>query len=157
MAVASAAFGCSNDSESATGSANGGPSCFDYSTFDGQNPKVDFVADLAPMFQESCGLSNSCHSDKTGALPAGRPYIASDKAKTIASLVGVAATADPGLKRIEPLEPARSFLTYKIDGFFRCAAVTCSASCGSAMPPESAALPSAQRDAIRRWIAQGAD
>jgi hypothetical protein len=46
---------------------------------------------------------------------------------------------------------------HKVDNTLSCSVVTCDGSaCGVAMPQAGTTLPQAQRDTIRRWIAQGA-
>ena len=59
-----------------SGGAGGAPdtACFDYSGFDGMMPVVSFKSDVLPIFQQSCGVSASCHGDPS--VPnENRPYL----------------------------------------------------------------------------------
>jgi hypothetical protein len=72
---------------------------------------------------------------------------------------------NPDMNIITARDPAHSFMMYKLDGAFpmnptnnevTCMTLTCAGTqtCGQAMP--SAGMPLADREVIRRWIAQGA-
>ena len=74
---------------------------------------------------------------------------------------------DPDTKIVAAGDPQHSFMMYKLDGNpaaadatqeVTCATLTCvdTKSCGLAMPSGGPQLPQADRDTIRRWIAQGA-
>jgi hypothetical protein len=155
MVVAASAAACGDDSGSGSGGGSAG-ACYDYGSFTGDSPAVSFATDVAPILQQSCGLSTSCHGTKNG--PADRPYLGSDGAQVLTENVGKDAQKEPGMKRIAPSDPAHSFMMHKIDGTFDCEALTCGAdsSCGTKMP-QGGALAAAQADTIRRWIAQGAE
>ncbi len=72
-------------------------------------------------------------------------------------MVSVPSVALPSMKLIEPGDPAKSFLMRKLDGdacMFD--AVCVNGSCGESMPQKSELIDPATRDAVRRWIHQGA-
>jgi mono/diheme cytochrome c family protein len=97
---------------------------------------VSFADDIQPIFDASCA---GCHGVGGAAglnLTAGASY---------AQLVGVEA-AESDLNRVEPGEPNQSWLYLKITG---------NQDVGDSMPP-SGLLPSASRDLVRDWIADGA-
>jgi hypothetical protein len=147
MALALGAAACGDD-ESAAGS------CFDYSSFDGSSPATGFAA-VAPIFQNSCGLSTGCHGTAPGT--ATQPYIGSDPAALRADNIEIDSQKEPGLKRVKAGDPANSFLMIKVDGTLECDILTCAddQSCGGTMPPQTP-LGDDQKNTIRRWIAQGA-
>ena len=64
-------------------------------------------------------------------------------------LVGIASTEVPSLLRVDPGNPDNSYLVHKIEGR--------STIVGAQMPLNQPALSSAQIDAIRTWIQNGAD
>jgi hypothetical protein len=146
------------------GGAGGASACFDYSTFNGASPAVGFQADVLPIFRTSCGLSASCHGSQNG--PPSQPFLgppiaagqvsASEIDAIFASVINVDSFNDPNLKRVAPSAPEMSFLMHKLDGTFACAPVSCGDMCGGSMPLGAPPLPQAQRDTVRRWIAQGA-
>jgi hypothetical protein len=58
---------------------------------------------------------------------------------------------------VTPGDPEQSFLMHKLDGDLCVLEERCvDGSCGKTMPSGNELLPEASRDAIRRWIAQGA-
>lgn len=148
------------------GGAGGGASaCFDYSKFDAMSPTVSFKTDVLPFFQQSCGISTSCHGDIN--MPDDkRPYLGPNKDTTamqsdidaiMASIVGVQSYYEPGMPIVKAGEPENSFLMYKLDGTFDCDKLTCGNDCGALMPQGvSDPVEQTSRDAVRRWIAQGA-
>jgi outer membrane protein assembly factor BamB len=74
-----------------------------------------------------------------------------------AALVGVPSTQLPTLNRVEPGDPAASWLVYKLDGTQNTRDAECvGMNCGAAMPVMRAQLDAADRDAIRAWITNGA-
>jgi hypothetical protein len=73
-----------------------------------------------------------------------------------ASLVGVASTELPTMNRVQPGDPAASWLVQKLDGTQGSFTGQCVATCGSQMPAGQGPLPAAVRDAIRAWILNGA-
>jgi hypothetical protein len=85
----------------------------------------------------------------------------------ISTLDGTTMVGNPDMSIVKAGNPAASFMTYKLDGNFpsvptmddvNCPKLTCAATmtCGLAEPSAGTQLPAAQRDVIRRWIAQGA-
>jgi len=149
-----------------TGGSTGGsaPACFDYSTFDGKAPAVSFKTDVLPVFQRSCGVSTSCHGD-ANAPNVNRPYFgpnnktmatAADIDKIFKGVVDVVSYADPKMDIIKSGDPEHSFVMYKLDDELKCGKLSCGKDCGDHMPQGSDVLAQKERDAIRRWIAQGA-
>lgn len=159
VAAACAGAACGDD-----GSGPAATECFDYSKFDGTTPEVSFTTEVLPIFQRSCSFSSTCHGAEAGS--AGFAYLGpglSEQATPaqidaiVAQNVGVASRATSGMPRITPGDPANSFLMHKLDDTLRCGDLECAADgCGASMPYGGDPLPSAERDAIRRWIQQGA-
>jgi hypothetical protein len=163
---------------SGSGGSPGGDGCFDYTNFDGTTPTVHFQADVLPTFRLSCGLSTSCHGTEPPSPPptAAQHYLGpsiSDPAPTamqieeiLGGIVGKKSIDEPDMDVIAPGDPAHSFMLYKLDGDpnpsnmnpITCPKLECvaSMSCLLAMPLSGASLPDAERDTIRRWVAQGA-
>ncbi|MEZ4298457.1 MAG: hypothetical protein R3B70_26130 [Polyangiaceae bacterium] len=151
------------------GGAGGGeePVCFDYASFDGSQPAVSFKDEVLPVFQRSCGVSTSCHGD-INQPNENRPYLGPNKntvatadqiAAIFAAIVDVQSFYEPGMNLVKTGDPENSFLMHKLDGTLECTLLSCAPSkdCGSLMPQGSSnPLDIAERDAIRRWIAQGA-
>lgn len=140
--------------------------CFDYSMFDGTRPPSSFLVDVLPVFQRSCGFSMSCHGSPVPIAP-NHPYLgpspatqatAQDIEQIFAQIVGVAAVAEPGMSIVTPGEPESSFLMHKLDATLGCDVLACAQTdgCGDPMPQRGSPLSDDERDAIRRWIAQGA-
>jgi hypothetical protein len=132
--------------------------CDDYApppTFDPQSPVVSFTVAVMPVFANSCALT-TCHGSTTGdnnGIYLGDP----DPAKTHDALVNVAATELPAMPYVKPGDPRQSFLMRKLDGSQCVLDSQCAGgSCGLSMPRNETELPQDTRDAIRRWIAQGA-
>jgi hypothetical protein len=156
--------GCGDE----TNSAAGGAACYDYASFNGTTPAVSFKTDVLPIFRQSCGLSAACHGDQAG--PVAQPYLGPPSSGAmpppatdteIAAIFSANVNADAvkatGMKIVKPNDPENSFLMHKVDGSFSCDAVTCDgAACGTTMPQGGTMLSQANRDIIRRWIAQGA-
>jgi hypothetical protein len=176
-ASAALAAGCGSSSSSGSGSSSnneggsgggsgGGDACFNYGDFKGDVPVVSFSMEVLPIFRRSCGISTSCHGATTPPLPAQHylgpsmsspPPDAAMIQKILDGIVGVASDKEQSMKVIEPGNASQSFLLYKLDGV-TCERLTCLPDkCGVRMPQESKTpLPAAERDIIRRWIAQGA-
>lgn len=152
---------------SGTGGSGGAPTCFDYSKFDGTTPAASFKTDVLPILQRSCGITESCHGD-IGMPFKDRPYFGPNKKDMatdadimaiFAGSVGVDSYMNPGMMIIKAGDPENSFLMYKLDDTLECDALVCAATkaCGTIMPQTAdEPLASEERDAIRRWIAQGA-
>jgi hypothetical protein len=106
---------------------------------------VSFCADIQPIFTANCALSG-CHA---GAAPQLGQNLSPGNA--YASIVNVPSQEVPTLDRIEPGAPDASYLINKIEGT--------AASVGGVdtrMPLGQGALPAADIDLIRAWIAAGA-
>jgi len=157
LALVVVAPGCSDE----TGGAD---ACHDYTSFNSASRTVGFAADVLPIFRRSCGLSGACHGSE--AAPAGQPYLGPpevDGMVTAAQLtaifnqnVGATSVKATGMKIVEAGSPQKSFLMHKMDGTLTCSDVACEAGCGSSMPLANPALPEADRETVRLWIAQGA-
>ncbi|MGK3989625.1 hypothetical protein WME99_41640 [Sorangium sp. So ce136] len=161
VGTACAGAACGDDGTEPAPSA-----CFDYSKFDGATPEVNFMTDVLPVFLRSCSFSSTCHGAEAGS--AGFAYLGSGSSSEqatsaqleaiVAQNVGVASRAPSGMPRIAAGDPANSFLMHKIDGTLSCGDLECAPdSCGAPMPYGGEPLPAAERDAIRRWIQQGAN
>lgn len=160
--------GCGGNGGGGSGGSGGSePACFDYAAFDGTSPAASFQADVLPVFQRSCGLSGACHGDESKPFE-DRPYLGPNKDATasaaqiqliIDGLVDVPAYYEGSMSLVKASDPENSFLMHKLDFTLTCDKLDCAASedCGTNMPQGSKdPLDSAERDAIRRWIAQGA-
>lgn len=159
--------GGSGGSGGGGGGTGGAPTCYDYSNFDGMSPAVSFKTDVLPVFQRSCGLSSSCHGDINVPKPE-QPYFGPNKMTTatdadiqaiIDGLVGKKAVAEPNMNLVTAGDPENSFLMYKLDFELTCSKLSCAEGdlCGDPMPRGSKdPLATAELDAVRRWIAQGA-
>ena len=99
-----------------------------------------FSAIQAGLFTPTCATS-TCHA---GANPAAGLNL--EAANSYAMLVGTASTQDPGTVRVNPGNPAQSYLIQKLEG---------SGASGGQMPP-SGALPQADIDVVSQWISDGA-
>jgi hypothetical protein len=121
---------------------------------------VSFRSDVAPIFAMSCAFS-SCHGGRTPGsnhgIFLGTQGGVSDAVAVRAGIVGIAAQEAPSMAYVTPFDPAHSYLMHKLDGDLCPIATQCvGGSCESPMPEGNDALPTATRDVIRRWIAQGA-
>jgi hypothetical protein len=106
---------------------------------------VSFAADIQPIFTANCALSG-CHAPPSPQLgqnlSAGNAY---------ASIVNVTSVEVPTLARVEPFDPESSYLVHKIQGTFPGVGGS-----GGRMPLGQGALPDADIQLIRAWIADGA-
>lgn len=99
----------------------------------------DLASIQANVFTPVC---SPCHAG------AGAPQgLRLDAASSYSSLVGVPSSEVPGLLRVEPGDPANSYLVQKLEG---------NASVGVRMPSGQPALPEATIQVIRQWIQDGA-
>ena len=176
IAAGGSLAGCGGGTSSSSGGGGGGggagacdvkaDGCFDYTCFKADSPVVGFKADVLPIFRTSCGLSASCHGSESG--PGGQHYLGpknDDPEPTAAQIqiifdqwVGQTPVVSAGMNLITPKDPEHSFFMYKLDGL-ECGTLTCASddTCLGLMPlGNSDPMPIAQRDTIRRWIAQGA-
>lgn len=141
---------------------DGGAQCKAYVTPAGTDlasPAVSFRADVLPIFVQSCAFS-SCHgtmSAQNNGVYLGERTGTTPTATLIAGLEKPA-PALPSMPFVTPGDPSRSFLMHKIDGDACTLDPRCTnGSCGGRMPQGGGApLPVATREAVRRWIAQGA-
>lgn len=186
--VASATFGvlvstagCGGDSGSSGGGGGAGGTggtggsttafkseCFDYAGFDpNTSVAVSFKTDVLPIFQRSCGLSDSCHGN--ASVPkALQPYLGPNKdttataeniAQILAGIVGKKSVTEPSMDLVAASDPEHSFLMYKLDGEVLCDKLSCAANnkCGDIMPQGyKTPMKEEERMTIRYWIAQGA-
>lgn len=100
----------------------------------------------AEVFTPTCSVSG-CHTGPMGdTLPGGMDLTDADA--SFANLVGVASIEVPELSRVEAGDPDNSYLIQKLEG---------TASEGDRMPLGGPPLDQALIDAIRQWIADGAE
>jgi hypothetical protein len=154
VTVALSAF--SNSCTSSSGSSSGS-TCNDYSPpagFDATTPAVSFANDVMPIFGQSCAFS-TCHGSTTG--PANGVFLGKDPPRVYTAIVGVRGDELQTMPFVTAGDPRQSYLMRKIDGS-QCAldAQCTGGSCQSSMPKNESLLEVAQRDVVRRWIAQGA-
>lgn len=106
---------------------------------------VSFADDIQPIFTANCTFSN-CHDavdPQLGqSLAPGRAY---------ASIVNVRSVEAPALDRVEPGDPAASYLVHKIEGTQGSVG-----GFGGRMPLGGGALPGAEIQLIRAWVEAGA-
>lgn len=121
-------------------------------------PVTNFESEVAPILVQSCAFS-SCHASQQ-AIGNHGVYLS---AKTSADMPLVKAAllaksqANPAMPYVTPGDPDKSFLLHKLDGDLCVIEDKCvNGSCGNSMPDGNDPLPDTSRDAIRRWIAQGA-
>jgi hypothetical protein len=100
---------------------------------------ANFDSIQANVFEAAC---EHCHSGANA--PAG---LRLDAANSYAMLVGTASVERPALQRVAPGDPNNSYLIQKLEG---------TAAVGERMPAGLPALPQADIDIIRQWIAAGA-
>ncbi len=167
---------CASSSGGGGGTGGDGPDsngCFDYSGFNEKTPTVQFQKDVLPIFRKSCGLSMSCHGGEVPETP-GQHFLgpsisdpnpdAMQITEILGGIVGAKSADEPEMDVVAPGDPAHSFLLFKLDGDpnnlngLTCPTLKCASnmSCLLAMPSGGPSLPEGDRDAIRRWIAQGA-
>jgi hypothetical protein len=141
-------------------SCDGGPTCKAYVVPTGTNlmtPTVSFKNDVMPVFVQSCTFV-ACH----GSMSANNGiYLGEHVGMTNTTMV-VSALAKPSLilpsmPFVTAGNPDQSLLMHKMDGDQCTLAMKCvNGSCGGSMPSGDPILPVANRDVVRRWIAQGA-
>jgi len=110
---------------------------------------VSFSKNVQPIFARSCNFS-SCHGGRAQAL-----VLADGVAH--GALVGKPSTQLPSMPYVTAGVPEKSFLMRKLDGDQCALDEDCvGGSCKELMPKGGDKLSENDRDAIRRWIAQGA-
>jgi len=113
------------------------------------NPLGTDVPELGPTLSsiQANILTPICSQCHTGAAaPRGLPF---DDGASWTALVGVQSTEIPEMKLVQPGDPESSYLVWKIEGR--------SEITGGRMPLALAALTTAEIQAIRGWIANGAE
>jgi hypothetical protein len=117
---------------------------------------------VTPFLGSAAGAPSAAQVAAIIASTVGQPAVFQ-----ISTLDGTTMVGNPDMSIVKAGDPAHSFMTYKLDGNFpavptmddvNCPTLTCAGSmtCGLAEPQGGPQLPAAQRDVIRRWIAQGA-
>ena len=163
-ALALSASGCGNSDPPAGCASIASCPTPDPATTQLTTPSISFKTDVVPLFQQSCALSTSCHQDKVGGPSGlylgGSSNSPADPAGVYAAIVGVASIELPSMQYVKAGDLANSFLMHKMDGnqcqFSAQCGATPAPNCGDVMPQSSCPLTGAQRDTVRRWIAQGA-
>jgi hypothetical protein len=124
-------------------------------------PAVTFKTDMMKLFNNDCGAA-PCHGTNaglTGPLFLGaETAMGSDASAVYANLVGPKSTELTSMPYVTPGDPAHSYIMHKLDGD-QCQynAQCVGGSCLAIMPNGLGhPLPTATRDTVRRWIAQGA-
>lgn len=165
--------GCGSTSSGSTSSSSSGDApCYDYSGF--KATTVSFKTDILPIFQKSCGLSSSCHSDQTppaqnqpylGGKFGDPPLTSTQIGDLMMGIVG-APSEEPGMSIVKAGDPANSYMMFKLDATVDsktgsvtlCSSLKCNSThdCLASMPQGGPELPLADRDKIRSWIANGA-
>jgi hypothetical protein len=109
-----------------------------------------WAAIYAEAMAPSCG---GCHGGGSSGGLGGFTGCAA----ALASMVDVPSTRLPGMLRIQPGQPASSWLVHKLDGTHVSFTADCvNGACGARMPINQPPLSSAIRDALRTWIQNGA-
>ncbi len=90
-------------------------------------------------------ICSACHTGQGNALPGALNL--TNATASMLSLVGVASLEQPGLQRVAPADPDRSYIVMKLEG---------TAATGARMPFGGPPLDAATVTAIRQWIANGA-
>jgi hypothetical protein len=118
-------------------------------------PTLSFVADIFPIFSANCAFK-PCHGSPDAASNQGL-YLGGSAGDTARALVGVPTRELPSMNFVTPGVPDDSYVMHKLD-WDQCQfdSMCTGGSCGANMPLGGAQLPLIERDAIRRWIAQGA-
>lgn len=112
----------------------------------GRNPNLEptFASIQQHVFTPIC---TACHTGpESGTLPSGLDL--SDADASFANLVGVASLEVPSVQRVMPDDPDASYLVHKIEG---------TAAVGGRMPLLQDPLEPDVIEAIREWIALGAE
>lgn len=147
--------------------------CYDYASFTGTTPAVSFKTDVLPIFRRSCGVAGgACHGIPNNSI-AEHPYLGpqlqmppvdatqAEIDGIFAEIVDKPSVQAPMTMLVATGKPELSYVMHKMDGTQgTCADAKCTATkgqCDSPMPlGTDTPLPAAERDLVRRWIAQGA-
>ncbi len=138
LTLAGATAGCDVQTFDDAAAAFGGTNLPPPPSGSGFNPV--FSAIQSNVFTPSCATAN-CHS---GSNPPESLNL--EAANSYALLVGIASQQDNGIQRVNPGNPALSYLVQKLEG---------TAATGGQMPP-TGALGQSVIDTIRQWISDGA-
>jgi hypothetical protein len=157
---------CSSSSSSGTTSSSSGTSggcvAYDPGKLDLTTPVVSFKNDVvAKVFNNSCGLSTSCHGSATasqgGLFLGAKAAAGADSSQVHGLVVGIMSKDLPTMPFVTVNDPSKSFLLHKMDGDECQYNAQCTGGdCQLSMPQGSDILPTTSRDVVRRWIAQGA-
>lgn len=121
---------------------------------------TSFKKDVLPILVQSCAFT-SCHGEPNGTnngiFLGLKPPATSDTAMVVAGMVNAKAKELPAMNFVTPSDPTNSYVMHKIDGDNCVYDKMCTdGTCQKTMPMGGDLLLVAQRDIIRRWIAQGA-
>jgi hypothetical protein len=157
LALAAGALVSCSSSSPAGGGADSGA---DTNPGDLTTPVTTLRANVMPLFNMSCSFS-SCHgsvtASKGGIFLGAQGANGMDAAQVRKLLVGVNADEIPTMPYVTAGDPTKSFLMHKMDGDQATLASQCAPpGCQGTMPQGNDPLPAAERNIIRRWIAQGA-
>ena len=116
-------------------------------------PIVDFEKDVAPILVTACA-SSTCH----GSISKNHGvFLAPKSADAMKKSLQAKSKKLPEMPYVTPGDPENSFLMHKLDADLCTIAERCvGRSCGKTMPADNDLLTEAERDTVRRWIAQGA-
>jgi hypothetical protein len=122
------------------------------------SPPSSFETDVAPVLAKSCAFS-ACHGSR-GPANHGL-FLGATNAENVQAVktsLRNASRAAPSMPYVTPGDPDKSFLMHKLDGDQCIVEESCGGGdCGKSMPEGNDLLPETSRDAIRRWVAQGAN
>ena len=108
-----------------------------------QSPDAPLTAEFGSIQRHVLTpICTECHAGASAPLG-----LRLDEASAYAALVNAPSVESPGLKRVDPGNPAGSYMLHKIEG---------TASGGGRMPLGGPPLPQATIDIIRQWIQSGA-
>jgi len=108
-----------------------------------QAPDAPLVAEFSSIQRHVfTPICTECHAGASAPLG-----LRLDEASAYAALVNAPSVESPGLKRVDPGNPAGSYMLHKIEG---------TASVGGRMPLGGPYLPQATIDIIHQWIQNGA-
>ena len=131
--------GADTTGDSTTGDSTTGDSTTGDSSGGGDGPS--FMGEIWPLFSRECG----CHKDSNGA-----GGLALKKSDAFDNLVGKASKQLPGMKLVEPGDPAASYLWHKLNDSQKSVGGK-----GKKMPP-GGLLDGQSLDLVKQWIEQGA-
>ncbi len=166
----SIAAGCSSSNDSLAGSGGGtsGGACTEYqvpASTDLTTPLVGFQTQVMPILQRNCSYGE-CHGKAVVpvlgfyggvGVDGGDDPNAPTADQVRANLVGKKSQILTSMNIVSAGDPKNSFMMRTMDGDHCLFDSKCvDGTCGEQMPNDRAVLSVAERDVIRRWIAQGA-